>query len=142
MNNGMLEVNLHTINDKVRFDACAPDKPAIAIDYFPPVGDGEGYTSLELLMASFASCVGTALLTLLRAMRKTVSALETEARGAQCPEHPKKLSRIDLSMVFTSPDLEEADVQKALAMAEEKYCPVWAMIKGTTEVGVTFAIKR
>lgn len=142
MENNILEISLCSVNSKVKFDACAPDKPNITIDYFPPVGDGEGYTSLELLMISFASCISTALLSLLRTMRKTVTALSAHAKGVQREEHPKSLSAIDLTIILTSPDVEEADVRKALAFSEEKYCPVWAMLKGNVEIRVNFEIKQ
>ncbi len=68
-----LEVKLKTVGDKVMFRAEARENPPITVDYFPPVGTEQGYTSLELLMASFGSCLGTSLLTLLRfRMKKTV----------------------------------------------------------------------
>lgn len=61
-----LNVKLQTIDEKAMFSATARENPEITIDYFPPVGTGKGYTSLELLMASFGSCVSTTLLSLLR----------------------------------------------------------------------------
>ena len=113
------------------------------IDYFPPIGSGEGFTSLELLMMSFTSCIGTAVLTILRAfMHKTVVSLKANAVGILKTEHPKALSHLQLKLVFESPDLEEADVQKAIASAEEKLCPVWAMLKGNVEIDVSFTIER
>jgi uncharacterized OsmC-like protein len=34
----------------------------------------------------------------------------------------------------------DADLKKVIFMAEDKFCPVWAMIKGNTEVETVFYI--
>ncbi len=141
MNN--LEINLHTVNNKVKFVSNAENKPEIIIDYIPPIGDGEGYTSLELLLISFSSCISTALLTILRSrMHKNVASLKTNAKGIVREEHPRALSHIQLEMIFESPDVEEADVEKALTVSEEKLCPVWAMLKGNVEISVSYVIEK
>ena len=132
-----LTVNLHTIDDKVMFSATARKNPEIVIDYFPPIGTGEGYTSLELLMASFGSCVSTAVLTLLRhRMKKAVTGISVEVKGTVREEHPKALAHILLFMKIKAKDLTEADVHEALMVAENSICPVWATIKGNVAVDV------
>lgn len=143
MSSNLLEVSLRTINDKVKFIASSRENPVLTVDYFPPVGGGEGYTSLELLLISFSSCLGTALLTILRnRMRKTVTALRVNAKGVQREEHPMSLSKIMLEIELESPDLERDDVDKALTVSEQRICPVWAMIKGNTEVSVNYKINQ
>lgn len=39
-----------------------------------------------------------------------------------------------------SPDVQEADVRKAIAMSEATLCPVWDMLKGNVEIGTTVRI--
>ncbi len=130
-----LNVKLHTIDDKVMQEASARADSPIVIDYFPPVGTGQGYTSLELLMASFGSCLGTALLILLRhRMRKTVRSLSIEVNGEQREEHPKKLERMHVTLAIDAEDLAEEEVHRMIAVSEEQICPVWAMLKGNVEV--------
>ena len=136
-NNNTLTVRLQTIDDKVMFDATARENPAVTVDYFPPVGTGNGYTSLELLMIAFGSCVSTTLLTLLRyRMKKNVASLSAEVNGTLRDEHPKALKDITLLLKIKAEDLTEAEVQAALKIAEDTMCPVWAMIKGNVRVEV------
>lgn len=136
-----LEVKLQLINEKLKFSAKARSNPEFVIDYFPPLGDGEGYTSLEVFLSSFSSCISSTVLTLLRArMQKTISALNVVAKGTVREEHPRALTHITVELNITSPDTEKSDVQTALAIAEEKLCPVWAMIKGNVEVAVNYTI--
>lgn len=136
-----LEVSLHTTNDKVGFSASSRENTELAIDYFPPFGDGAGYTSLELLMISLGSCLSTALLGILRnRLKKTITSIDVKANGTVREEHPRALSHIQLELTLVSPDAVEEDVKKAIASAEEALCPVWAMLKGNVEISVSYTI--
>jgi len=138
-----LEVSLNTVNDKVRFSAAAGENPEVFIDYFPPLGDGEGYTSLELLLISFASCASTTVLGYLRSiLKKSVSSLQAKAAGDVRADHPKVLRNIDLSLTIQSEDVAESDVEMALKAAETRLCPVWAMLKGNVEIHIGYTIER
>lgn len=139
----ILTVNLQTMDDKAMFSATARENPAVTVDYFPPVGTGKGYTSLELLMIAFGSCVSTTLLTLLRfRMKKSVAGLSAEVNGTVREEHPKALQHILLLLKIKAIDLTEAEVQTALKIAEDTLCPVWAMIKGNVTVEVKTEINE
>ncbi len=101
-----LTVKLQTIDDKVKLRATARENPEVIIDYFPPIGTGMGYTSLELLMAAFGSCVSATLITILRhRMKKTVSGITTEVEGTVREEHPKALSHILLRLKIVAQGL-------------------------------------
>ena len=138
-----LMVKLQSIDDKAMYSATARENPAIVIDYFPPVGTGKGYTSLELLMASFGSCVSTTLLSVLRyKKKKIVSDISTEVEGTVREVHPKALEHILLRLKIKAKDLTETEVRETLIVLEEKLCPVWAMIKGNVTVSVEVEISE
>lgn len=143
MSNNFLEINLNSIDDKVKFSAVSRANPEVIIDYFPPFGAGEGYTSLELLLFSFASCVSATLAIILRGqMERNIASLSAKAKGYVKEEHPKAFSKIELELVIESPDAQEAEVEKTLIALENKLCPVWAMIKGNVEIETSFSIAR
>ena len=136
-----LTVKLQTIDEQVKLRVEARENPEVIIDYFPPIGTGEGYTSLELLMAAFGSCVSTTLITILRhRMKKTVNGITTEVEGSVRKEHPKALSHILLRLKITAQDVTEAEVRDTLVILEEKLCPVWAMIKGNVDIDTDIEI--
>jgi len=136
-----LMVKLQSIDDKAMYSATARENPAIVIDYFPPVGTGKGYTSLELLMASFASCVSTTLLSVLRyKKKKVVNDISAEVEGTVREVHPKALEHILLRLKIKAKDLTETEVRETLIVLEEKLCPVWAMMKGNVSVSVEVEI--
>ena len=94
------EVRVNLINDRVKFTGVSvsnPDSP-IAFDYKPPIGDGEGYNGLELLLMSLGGCSATAVVFLLRKMGKTVSGLEVKAKGIRTEQPPIKFEKIFLQI--------------------------------------------
>lgn len=131
-----LEASIVLLNDKLHFNGTVEGNEPVSIDYIPPYGDGLGYTSLELLLLSLSSCIGSGLLTFLRKMRKTITRFEIATKGIRREEHPTAFKTIFVEIKITSPDIEEADVKKMLSLLEETYCPVWTMIKGNVEVEV------
>jgi len=140
---GTIEINLTTVNDKVKLAASARENETVSIDYFPPYGGAEGYTSLELLLISLASCLSVTVLTLVRGrMRKSIASLHARAWGTVKEQHPKSFSHIRLALTVKSPDLEEAELAKAVAVSEEKLCPVWDMLRGNVEIEVSWVIER
>jgi putative redox protein len=135
-----LNTTVRLLNDRLHFSGIVEGNSPISIDYTPPLGDNLGYTSLELLLLSFSTCLGSAVLVFLRRMQKSIASLEISAKGIRSEEHPTGFKTIQIGISMQSPDTTEEDLKKVVAMAEEKYCPVWAMIKGNVEVEVSYRI--
>lgn len=137
-----LSATVTLTNEKMQFAASTRTNPIVQMDYFPPLGDGEGYTGLEMLLMSLAGCSASSIVPLLRRMRKTVAGFIVNASGDRREQHPTSFHTIVMEYVVTSPDIEEEDMQKAIHMSEETYCPVWAMLKGNVNITTTFRIER
>jgi len=137
-----LNSTVRLINDKLHFTGSVGDNEPVSIDYIAPLGDDLGYTSLELFLLSLSSCLGSAMLTFLRRMNKTITVFEIKAKGVRREEHPTGFSSIHLEICLTSQDVSAEDVQKVIGLAEDKYCPVWSMIKGNTTVEYNFTINK
>ena len=130
------EVTVKLMNDKVKFIGVSKSNPgdSVVFDYPPPIGDGQGYNGLELLLMSLAGCSGTAIVYLLKRMRKTISGLQVNAKGIRRSQPPIKFETIYLEFTLNSKDVKDADMQKAIQLAEESVCPVWQMIKNNVQV--------
>ena len=61
-----LTASIKLLNEKLHFEGVVDGNEPVSIDYTPPLGDNLGYTSLELLLLSLSSCMGSAILTFLR----------------------------------------------------------------------------
>lgn len=137
-----METEVTLTDNKVRFSGKSRNNPAVIMNYFPPFGDGEGYTGLEMLLLSFSGCSGTAVTALLRKMGKTMNGLTIRAKGQRQDTMPMAFRTIDVMFSIHSPDVTEEDASKVLHLAETSMCPVWAMIRGNVEVRATFQISR
>ena len=90
------QVTVNLTNDKVQFTGISqsnPDRP-IFFDYAPPIGDGQGFTGLELLLMSFAGCSSTAIVYMLRNKGKTITDFKVNAKGLRRSLPPIKLEKI------------------------------------------------
>ena len=137
-----LFVNVSLVNDKVKFLASTNLQPEreIPFDYVPPVGDGDGYLGLELLLTSFAGCVSTAIVFLLRRMGHTVTAYKMKAEGIR-RETPISLEKINAEISLGNAAIPDTDVQKVIALAAG-ISPVWLAIKNNVEVSLTYKTER
>ncbi len=136
------QVTVNLTNDKVQFTGISKSNPTrpIAFDFKPPIGDGQGYNGLELLLMSLAGCSGTAIVYLLRKMEKNISGLKVNAKGIRREQPPIKFEKILLEFLLTSRDTRDVDIQKAIQLAEESVSPVWQMVKNNTEVTTEYKI--
>ena len=130
------------VNDRLNFSGSVEENSPISIDYIPPLGDNLGYTSLELLLLSLSSCLGSAMLLFLRRMQKTISKFEITAKGLRNEDHPTGFKSILMTIHLKSPDVNEADLKKVIGLAEDKYCPVWSMVKGNIVINFEYKIIR
>lgn len=140
MNATPIEIELNLTNEKVKFtgvSASNPDKP-VMLDYSPPIGNGEGFAGLELLTMSFAGCVSTAIVALLRRMKKNIFNYKMRIAGCK-KENPLSLEKISFAITVETDNAADEDVEKAILQAE-KISPVWLAIKNNVEVGYQYEI--
>lgn len=138
----VLEVTVQSTDQKLGFTGKAKSNPPVVMDYTPPLGNGKGYMPLELLLMSLANCSGGTLSYLLRKAGKDVSAVQVHARGVRREQSPTSFRSIALEFTLHSKDAGEEDVRRALRLAEESICAVWAMLKGNVEIAAEYKIIR
>jgi putative redox protein len=136
----VLNTSIKLINDKLNFKGIVENSIPVSIDYTPPLGDNLGYTSLELLLLSLSSCLGSSILTFLRKMKKTITGFEIHSKGIRKEEHPTGFKTIIMEINIKSTDTTIDDLNKVIKLSEETYCPVWAMLKGNVEIEIKYNI--
>lgn len=136
-----VKVSMELVNEKLRFLGTSEDNPSrpVSMDYAPPLGDGEGFLGLELLLISFAGCVSTAIVFILRRMGKTVSGYRMRAAGTR-REAPLSLEAIDFEIEVDSPDIGD-ELESAILRAEQ-LSPVWLAIKGNVRVAWRHKVQK
>jgi putative redox protein len=113
----------------------------VAIDFAPEGEPIDGFSPLELLVTSLAGCSGQVVIGLLKRMGQEVKDLTVHARGLKKEIHPTVLTSIDLEFEFRGGRLDGASVEKALALSEERFCPVWVMLKAGTVITATYRLE-
>jgi putative redox protein len=112
----------------------------VPIDYPPPLGEDTGFTSLELLLTSLASCSAHSVQYALSSQGKNLRGIEVQAVGQRrMDQHPTVLVRVDLHYLLRGESLDASCVEKAIRLAEEKLCPVWAMLKSSVQIAWTYS---
>jgi putative redox protein len=99
-----------------------------------------GFTPMELFLASLAGCSGQVTVGLLKRMGQEVRDLTVRARGSKKEIHPAVFTSIELEFEFRGGKLDPASVEQALALSEERFCPVWAMVKAASPVKATYRL--
>ena len=135
-----LNSSIVLINDKLNFKGVVDKNFPVSIDYTAPLGDNLGYTSLELLLLSLSSCVGSTILTFLRQMKKTITGCEINSKGIRKEDHPTGFKAIIMEIDLKSTDTTADDLNKVIKLSEDTYCPVLAMLKGNVEIEIKYNI--
>ncbi len=139
MNGGHLSAEVTLINERLKFECTVENRPAVIVDYTPPAGDGEGITSLELLLISLATCFGSSLKVVLsHAMKRTVQSLHIKAEGDRAETHPTLFQSISLLVDLQLEQVDTETLQLVTAKAEQ-ICPVYCMLKGTVPISIRYS---
>jgi putative redox protein len=125
----------------MRFDGKSgrAGKP-VAIDFTPEGEPIEGYSPLELLLTSLAGCSSQVVVGLLKRMGQEVQDLTVRARGEKREIHPTVFTSVELDFEFRGGRIDGASVEKAFALSEERFCPVWVMLKASTPIKATYRL--
>jgi len=127
--------------DGMKFDGLSGRAgKSVAIDFAPEGETIDGFSPLELLLTSLAGCSGQVAVGLLKRMGQEVRGLTVHARGVKKEIHPTVLTAIELDFEFRGGRIDGVSVEKALALSEERFCPVWAMVKAAAPIKATYRI--
>jgi putative redox protein len=143
MENKAYKGTIKLIDDGVKFDCAILGKEPIMVDYFPPLGTGEGYTSLQLLLLSLGSCLATTVKVLIvNKLQKKVDDLTVSFQGGRREEHPTVFSKIRLEIGVSCAGLKQEALDNIIEYGKQSICPVLAMINSGTDIKITGCIKE
>ncbi len=113
----------------------------VVTDYPMQTGDpGAGLKPMELLLASLGACGGSVVASLLRRGAQPVTGVEVRVRGVRRDEHPTLFTSIAAEFVIAGAGVDPAAVERAIAAADTRLCPVWAMLKPAVPITTSYRI--
>jgi putative redox protein len=136
-----MKVRVGDLQGKMQLKGKGHTDHEVRIDYIPPYGEDNGFTPLELLMVSLASCGGQTVQLLLQKMGKTIEQLEVLANGnRRMDKHPTIITNIELQFNLKGDKLDAPSVENAIKMSEKEFSPVWAILKNNVAITWNYSI--
>lgn len=99
-----------------------------------------GGRPMELLLIALASCVAVTVVMMLNKTRENIHHLEIEARGERKADPPRAFTHIHLHFLVRGAGVTEAGLERAIRVAEHKYCPVAAAVRDNAEITTSFEL--
>lgn len=133
-----MEVTLKHI-EKLQFKAVSDSNHAIILDSKKPEGYGQGVRPMEIVLMALLGCAGMTIVSLLQKMKIQFDDFVVTAKADIAEEHPKIFTSIHIIFSLHT-NVDGGKVERAIRLTESKYCPVYAMLKKSTNITYEYQI--
>ena len=103
-------------------------------------GSEAGARPMELMLISLGSCTASDVAAILMKKRVKLDDFEVKVTGERANEHPKVFTKIHITYFFYGEKLEDKDLERAIKLSQEKYCPVTAMLKKAVDITYSYQV--
>jgi len=131
-----------TLIDKLQFSAVADSNHAIILDAGKDMSYDQGSRPKELVLIGLIGCTGMDVVSLLSKMRVPFKDFTVSAEAETTTEHPKIFSKIHIVYTIIGDGIDEAKVEKAIKLSQERYCGVTAMLEKSSEITHSYHIEN
>jgi putative redox protein len=107
---------------------------SITLDSAAEGYEPRGFKPVALLLVSLAACVAYDVVEIMRKQRQQFTGLRIDVTGDQAPEPPWPFRRIHMVFAVSGRGLNAERIERAVELAETKYCAVSATIGPDTQV--------
>jgi putative redox protein len=102
---------------------------------------GTGPKPIELIAVGLAGCTAFDVITVLRQKyRQKVTGYQVRVEADQAERPPQVFTKVQIHHIVTGYAIDEAALQEAIRLSEEKYCSVGAMVQKTASLHTTYEI--
>jgi putative redox protein len=127
--------------EALAFDATADSGHTVRIDTSVDGGGlGSGMNPKKMVLGALSGCSGMDVVSVLEKMRVFFTKLEIEAEAEQTEEHPKVYKSINMIYRIDAKPEDLDKVKKAVALSQEKYCGVSAMLAKHCAINYTIEL--
>jgi putative redox protein len=96
-------------------------------------GEDRAARPVEVLLASLGGCTGMDVVSILRKMKTEPRRLRVEIDDERAAEYPKVIRSLHLTYVVEG-DVPRENVEKAVNLSLEKYCPIANTLGGVARI--------
>ena len=90
-------------------------------------GTGYGFKPMELFLDAIGVCLGTTIVKIMEKQRLKVTSYSIDVYGDRTADMPHPYTHVVVTHTFRGPGLNQASLERVVALREEKYCPVAAI---------------
>jgi len=94
----------------------------------------------ELILISLGACTGSDVVSILQKKRVKLAGFEVKLKAQVAEEHPQVYTSIHIEYVFYGENLSTSDLERAIDLSQNKYCPVSAMLKNSVELTNSYVV--
>ena len=125
-----------TFDAEMRFDVMLGSGDKVRFDGTHTAG----HSPVEMLLASLAACSGISVISILQKKQEVVTNYEVFAHGVRAETYPLVFLEIDVEHVITGRGVRKASVERAIELAETRYCIVSVMLGKATKLTYRYRI--
>lgn len=99
-----------------------------------------GCSPTESLLLSLAGCLGIDMVTFLQKMRANLHGFKIEIIGERNPTPPQYYTSIEMILHISGENITPRQVEKAIALSQEKYCSVYHSLRKDLKVTTRYIL--
>jgi len=136
----MVEVDVEWI-EKMKFVGISPLNHRVVMDTEPRVGgEDTAPRPMEVMLIALGGCTGMDVVSILRKMRVDFDEFHIKIKGERAEEHPKIYTKVEIIYTVKGKDLPEDKIKRAIELSQERYCPISAMIRKTSQLNYSYEV--
>ncbi len=99
-----------------------------------------GVKASELLLLGLAGCTAHDVVAIFQKQKQQVTSFRVYVEGQQQDEPPWRFVRINIRYRLVGHNLNESFIKRAIELAQEKYCSVYATLRDAVAITSTYEI--
>jgi putative redox protein len=104
--------------------------------------DSVAASPAQLLLQALAGCTMMDCVLIISKSRKKIEKFWVNIEADEAQTHPKVFTKIHLTYNFTGAELDNATVERAIKLSEDKYCRVHAMLHNSAEITSSYKLNE
>lgn len=130
-----MNIHLKRINNAVHLEATNENGNKVQIDGAPSIGgENKGSRPMELLIMGLGGCSSMDVLSILSKQKQVVEDYQVNITAERTEDQtPNLFSKIHIEFVFKG-TINEAKLERAIALSMEKYCSVTKIMEKTADI--------
>jgi putative redox protein len=137
-----MRAELRYVGKGLQFEGVTESKFTQRMDDTKNGNERIGPSPVELVLQSLVGCSAMDVVSILEKMRRTISDLRISVDAERREEYPRVFTKIHLTYILTSPDVNKNEFERAVKLSQDKYCSVAGMLRPMVNITYSIVLQR